>query len=189
MPKPSDTLARIVSLLLVLGFFGARTSDYRWRRVVVMFNPGADAANAGYHAYQSRLGFASGRIFGVGVGASRAKWGFLPNAHTDFIFTVIGEEVGLFGVMWVLALFALFAWIAIRAAHGCGDRYGALLATGVTVWVAAQAVANMGTAIGVVPVTGVPLPFVSAGGTSMMATWVAVGLLQNVRLHSRRNAP
>jgi hypothetical protein len=109
---------------------------------------------------------ATGRLFGVGLGAGREKTGYLPNAHTDFIFAVIGEEVGLIGCLVVVALFVGFVFLGVRAAARAPDRFGMLVATGVTAWVVLQALVNVGAVVGLLPVTGVPLPFVSFGGSS-----------------------
>jgi len=116
----------------------------------------------------------------VGVGASRAKWGFLPNAHTDFIFAIIGEELGLVGSLVVVGLFAALAVLGARAALRAPDLFGTLLAAGVTTWVAGQAVVNIGAVTSMLPVTGVPLPFVSFGGSSLVVLLAAVGMLVNV---------
>ena len=117
---------------------------------------------------------------GVGPGASRAKWGFLPYAHTDFIYTVIAEEMGFIGAVTVLMLFVVLAGFGIRAAMKCEDNFGSLLATGISIWLLLQAFINIGTVVGTLPVTGVPLPFVSFGGTSLVIGMVAVGILLNI---------
>ena len=123
---------------------------------------------------------------GVGLGASRAKWGFLPNAHTDFIFAIVGEELGLIGTFGVVGLFVAFAVLGIRTALRAPDRFGALLAAGVTAWVCGQAFVNMGAVTSLLPVTGVPLPFVSFGGSSLVVTMAATGILLNVARQARR---
>ena len=117
---------------------------------------------------------------GVGPGASRAKWGFLPYAHTDFIYTVVAEEMGFVGAITVLMLFIGLAAFGIRAALRCDDKFGSLLATGISMWFLLQAFINVGTVIGVLPVTGIPLPFVSFGGTSLLVGMVAVGIILNI---------
>ena len=153
---------------------------YRRERMLSFLNPWADADNTGYQVVQSLVGLGTGRVTGVGVGASRAKWGFLPNAHTDFIFSIIGEELGLVGSLLVLGLFMAFAVLGIRAALRAPDRFGMLLASGITAWVMGQAFINIGAVLGVLPVSGVPLPFVSFGGTSMVLVMAAVGVLLNI---------
>ena len=113
-------------------------------------------------------------------GASRAKWGFLPYAHTDFIFAIIGEELGLFGALLVVMLFSALAFLGVRAGLQAPDPFGRLLAIGITTWLCVQAFVNIGAVIGVLPITGVPLPFISFGGSSVLATMAASGILLNV---------
>jgi cell division protein FtsW len=126
------------------------------------------------------VGLASGGFAGTGLGASRAKWGFLPFAHTDFVFAIIGEELGLVGALVVVSLFVLLGVLGIRTALHATDRYGMLLAVGVTMWFMIQAFVNIGAVIGVLPITGVPLPFVSFGGSSLVVNMAGVGLLLSV---------
>ena len=125
---------------------------------------------------------------GVGLGAGRAKWNFLPAAHTDFIFAVIGEELGVLGCALVVGLFVLIAVIGFRTAHRAPDRFGTVLAVGATTWIVGQAILNLGAVVGVLPVTGVPLPFVSFGGTALVSTMVAAGVLVNVARQGARAA-
>jgi cell division protein FtsW len=166
--------AAVLTLLL------AKVEPYRWRRMTSFLNPFADASNTGYQAAQGRIAMATGGLTGVGLGASRAKWGFLPAAHTDFIFAIIGEELGLAGSLGVLFLFAVFAVLGARAALRAPDRFGYLLAGGVTAWVLGQAVINIGAVVGLLPITGVPLPFVSSGGSSLVPMMAGLGMLLNV---------
>jgi cell division protein FtsW len=160
-------------------------ASYRRARLLSFINPWKDAGNTGYQSVQSLVGLGTGRLTGVGLGESRAKWGFLPNAHTDFIFAIIGEELGLFGSLLVVSLFAAFAALGVRAALRAPDRFGSLLAVGITAWVVGQAVLNIGTVIGLLPITGVPLPLVSFGGSSLVITMAAIGVLVNVTRHGR----
>src|SRR5439155_695531 len=160
-------------------------ASYRRARLLSFLNPWKDAANTGYQSVQSLVGLGTGQLTGVGLGASRAKWGFLPNAHTDFIFAIIGEELGLMGSLLVVVLFAAFAVLGVRAAVRAPDRFGSLLAVGITAWIVGQAVLNIGTVIGLLPVTGVPLPLVSFGGSSLVITMAAIGVLVNVTRHGR----
>jgi cell division protein FtsW len=162
----------------------AKVEPYRWRRITSFLDPLADATSTGYQAAQGRVALASGGLFGVGLGASRAKWGFLPAAHTDFIFAIIGEELGLAGTLVVVVLFAGLAALGVRAAVRAPDRFGGLLAGGVTAWIVGQAVINVGAVVGLLPITGVPLPFVSSGGSSLVPAMAAVGLLLNVTRQS-----
>ena len=164
--------------------FLALAEDYRRARVFAFLDPWADPQNTGYQTIQSLIGTASGGLFGVGLGASRAKWGFLPFAHTDFIFAIVAEELGLVGAVVVVALFAALAVLGIRVAFHAPDAFGALLATGIIAWFSVQPVINIGAVLGVQPITGVPLPFVSFGGSSVVVSLGATGLLLNVARQS-----
>jgi cell division protein FtsW len=158
---------------------------YRRARLLTFLHPFADQSNAGYQISQSLIAIGSGGLTGVGLGAGRAKWNFLPNAHTDFIFAIIGEELGLLGCLLVVALFAAFAVLGTRAALRAPDRFGTLLAAGVTAWVVGQAAINIGAVVGLLPVSGIPLPFVSFGGSALVFTMAAAGILGNVARQAR----
>jgi cell division protein FtsW len=176
-------LPRMTALALAVALGGLAVSlaeGYRRARLFSFMNPWKDPSNTGYQMAQSLVALGTGHLTGVGLGASRAKWGFLPNAHTDFIYAIIGEELGLVGTVLVIGLFAAFAALGVRAALRAPDRFGTLVAAGVTVWVVGQAIVNVGAVIGILPVTGVPLPFVSFGGSSLVITMAAVGILANV---------
>jgi cell division protein FtsW len=153
---------------------------YRRARLLTFLHPFADQSNAGYQISQSLIAIGSGGLTGVGLGAGRAKWNFLPNAHTDFIFAIIGEELGLLGALLVLALFIAFATLGIRVALRAPDRFGALLAAGITMGIVGQAVINVGAVVGLLPITGIPLPFVSFGGTALVTTMFSAGVLANI---------
>ena len=181
-------LAVLAGTGVVVSALLAVAAPYRRARVFTFLNPTADASNTGYQIVQSLIALGSGGIEGVGLGAGRSKWMFLPNAHTDFIFAVIGEELGLIGTLTVLGLFVAFAFLGIRTAQNAPDRFGMLLATGVTVWVVAQAAVNIGGVIGLLPVSGIPLPFVSFGGSSLVFTMIAAGILGNVARQVNRQA-
>lgn len=158
-------------------------ASYRRDRVLAFLDPWADPANTGYQTIQSMVGIASGGLTGVGLGASRAKWGFLPYAHTDFIYAIVAEELGLVGALTVLGLFIALGWFGVRAALRAPDRFGTLLATGITTWFVLQAIVNIGAVVGLLPITGVPLPFVSYGGTSLVVNLVAMGILLSIARH------
>src|SRR5205814_7246378 len=158
---------------------------YRRARMLAFLHPLADTSNTGYQSLQGLVALGSGGLLGRGLGASRAKWGFLPNAHTDFIFAIIGDELGLIGTVIVVGLFAAFAVLGVRAAVRAPDRFGALVASGITAWIVGQAIINIGAVIGLLPVTGVPLPFVSYGGSSLVIAMGAVGVLLNVARQGR----
>jgi cell division protein FtsW len=163
-----------------MALFLALRKEYRRDRLLAFLDPSADPERIGYQITQSLTGVASGRLTGVGLGASRAKWGFLPNAHTDFIFAIIGEETGLVGALVVVALFAAFAVLGVRAALHAPDRFGTLVAAGITAWVVSQALVNIGGVVGLLPITGLTLPYVSFGGTSLVVTMAATGILLNI---------
>jgi len=180
---PLRIMAGLMSGLAVSALALGLHASYRRARLLSFLNPWKDAANTGYQSVQSLVGLGTGQLTGVGLGASRAKWGFLPNAHTDFIFAIIGEELGLVGSLLVVVLFAAFAVLGVRAAVRAPDRFGSLLAVGITAWIVGQAVLNIGTVIGLLPITGVPLPLVSFGGSSLVITMAAIGVLVNVTRH------
>jgi cell division protein FtsW len=173
-------MAGLTGLAVAGAFVLGMAEPYRRARMMSFLNPWADADNTGYQVVQSLVGMGTGRLIGVGVGASRAKWGFLPNAHTDFIFAIVGEELGLVGALLLLSLFAGFAVLGIRAAGNAPDHFGRLLAVGITAWVTSQAFINIGAVVGALPVSGVPLPFVSFGGSSLVILMAAVGILINI---------
>ena len=174
--------------MLLKGFFAVAglvalaslALPYRRDRLLSFINPGAHSDGSGYQVVQSLIGIGSGNISGLGLGNSREKWGLLPNAHTDFIFSVIGEELGLIGILTVLVLVGIFAMKGFRAVDESRDLYGALLASAIVTWIVAEALVNVGAALGVLPVTGIPLPFISFGGTSLLVTLAAAGILVNV---------
>jgi cell division protein FtsW len=170
--------------VLVTGL--AFAAPYRRARMLAFMHPWKDQANTGYQIAQSLIALGSGGVNGVGLGAGRAKWLFLPNAHTDFIFAVIGEELGLIGCLLVLALFAGLGLVGFRVARRAPDAFGMLLAAGVTAWIVGQAAINLGAVVGLLPVSGITLPFLSAGGSSLVITMLGAGILANV---ARRTPP
>ena len=167
-----------------MAVFGALAEPYRRERVLAFMNPWSDPLNTGYQTIQSLMAMGSGGFFGVGIGASRQKWLYVPNAHTDFIYAIIGEEMGLLGTLIVLGMFAFLAYLGIRIANNAPDRFGMYIATGITIWIAVQALVNMGAVTASLPITGVPLPLVSFGGSSLVVTLVGVGILTNIARQS-----
>ncbi|MBK5223148.1 MAG: putative lipid II flippase FtsW [Acidimicrobiia bacterium] len=163
----------------------ALAAPYRRARITGALDPWADPLGDGYQIIQSLVGIAQGGWAGVGLGASRSKWGFLPFAHTDFVFAIIAEEAGLLGASAVVLLFLALCWLGVATALRAPDRFGTLLAVGITTWLATQAFVNIGAVIGILPITGVPLPFVSFGGSSMLSTMAATGVLLNVARQAR----
>ena len=177
---PIGFLAGVATLGGVLAVVGALASNYRRERITGFLDPWADPLDTGHQAVQSLVALGTGGWFGVGLGASRARWSFLPNAHTDFIFAIIGEETGFVGASLVIVLFALFGYIGIRIALRAPDLFGRLLAVGIVAWLSLQALINIGGVVGALPITGVPLPFVSSGGNAMLINLAAVGILVNI---------
>ena len=157
----------------------AVTEPYRLARLTGFTNPcaAAKAQEAGYQACQGLIALSSGGWFGLGLGASREKFGYLPNQYTDYIFAIIGEELGLLGTAVVLVLFAVLGYAGIRIAQRCNDRFSQLAAAGVTAWLLGQALVNMGAVVGLLPITGIPLPMVSFGGSALVPTLFAIGML------------
>jgi cell division protein FtsW len=158
----------------------AMSAGYRKERLLGFLDPFGDRLNSGYQAVQSMIALGSGGLAGVGLGASRQKWMYVPNAHTDFIFAIIGEEMGLVGTLAVVGVFVLLAYAGIRVARRAADSFGRLVATGVTAWIVGQAIINMGAVTGMLPITGVPLPLVSFGGSALVFTLAGIGILANI---------
>jgi cell division protein FtsW len=176
--------------LSALAFSGAAVSaafvaftPFRRTRFLRFLNPWEDPTNTGLQNVQSLVGMANGGVLGQGLGRSTAKWGFLPFAHTDFIFAVIAEEFGLLGALAVVALFLGFACAGAWVASQARDRFSMLVATGITAWITIQAFMNIGAVIGIMPITGVPLPFISFGGSSLIINLAAAGMLLNIARH------
>lgn len=165
-----------VAAAAVLAFI----EPYRYRRLMAFRNPWADPLNTGYQTIQAQVGIANGGLVGMGLGEGRAKWGFLPYPHTDFIFAIVAEELGLLGALGLVAMFLALGVFGVRTALAAPDRFGMLLASGITAWILVQALINVGAVVGVLPITGVPLPFVSFGGSSLLVLMVAAGMLLNV---------
>jgi cell division protein FtsW len=168
-------MAVVPPLLVYVG-----SSDYRRARILAFLDPWKDPQNTGFHIVQSLLALGSGGVFGLGLGASRQKFFYLPEQYTDFIFSILGEELGLLGTALVLVLFVVFAYRAIRIALRAPDRFGFFLAVGCTSVIVIQAFINIGVVTSSWPVTGVPLPFVSFGGSSLVVSLICVALLINI---------
>ncbi len=164
--------AGIVGVLIL-----TMAAPYRMQRFTSWLNPDEDRLGVGWQVIQGQYALGTGGFWGVGLGASREKWGTLPEAHTDFIFSVIGEELGLFGTISVLLLFGLLAFAIFRLSARSKDMFVRLAAAGVGSWIVVQAVINMGAVLGLLPITGVPLPLVSYGGSSLVPTLLALGML------------
>ena len=173
----------------IIGAMLAVAAPYRLERLTSFLDATPDVLGDGYHVHQSLVALGTGGWFGVGLGASRARWSFLPNAHSDFIFSIIGEETGLAGGLAVIALFVVVALVGVAIALRAKDEFGRLLAIGLISWLTFQALVNIGGVIKVLPITGVPLPFVSAGGSAMIANLFVVGVLVNIaRMSANKRA-
>ncbi|MDD6884218.1 MAG: putative lipid II flippase FtsW [Eubacteriales bacterium] len=167
---------------VALGTFYALSEDYRRARLFSFTHPFDFLTNEGYQLSQSLLAFGSGGLFGMGLGKGRQKYAFLPYPESDFIFAVVGEDLGLIGCVGVLTLFLAFVFFGMRVAIRCSDRFGSLLAAGITSMIGVQVVLNVAVVIGVMPTTGLPLPFFSAGGTSISIVMCAVAVVMNISM-------
>ncbi len=153
---------------------------YRWRRIKIFLNPWQDPRGTGFQIIQSFLALGSGGLFGVGLGMSKQKLFYLPEAHTDFIFSIIGEELGLVGTLSVTILFAILIWQGMRIAFKARDSFGEFLSLGIVSMIALEVIINIGVTIGALPTKGLPLPFISYGGSALVFHMIAIGLLLNV---------
>ena len=165
---------------LTVGAYYAWSEPYRRRRLLSFRDPFATMHDEGYQRSQSLIAFGSGGVFGMGLGQGRQKYAYLPYPESDFIFAIVGEDFGLLGCLVVIALFVVLMIAGYRVAIACRDKFGALLAAGITSSITVQAFLNMGVVVGVLPTTGLPLPFFSAGGTSVSITMAAMGILMNI---------
>ncbi len=178
LPRP--ILNRIVLLTVpVMGIY-ALAEPYSVRRLMSFLHPNSNLTSSGYQLLQSRIGLGAGGLTGLGLDRSREKWGLLPNPHTDFIFTIIGEELGLIGTLSVIALFIGFLMVSTRIARQCTNEVYRLIVVGITTWLILEAVINIASVVGFWAVTGIPLPFFSYGGTALITELCAVGLLYNI---------
>jgi cell division protein FtsW len=173
-------LALIGALALPVVVVAVFTASYRLRRVLTFLDPWADPRGAGFQIIQSYLALGGGGLLGRGLGESKQKLFYLPEPHTDFIFAILGEELGFVGAVATVVLFGLLLWRGIRIGLRVADPFGALLAFGVSALLVNQAVVNLGVVVGLFPTKGLPLPFVSSGGSSLLVAMAAVGLLLNV---------
>ncbi len=153
------------------------------QRFTSWLNPGADPQGTGFQVAHGKQALGSGGWWGVGLGGSREKWGTLPEAHTDFIYAVIGEELGILGTISVLILFSAIIIVGIRIARGTNDAFIQIASLGIVTWIMTQAFVNMGAVLGLLPITGVPLPLVSYGGSSLIPTLMALGILMAFAKH------
>jgi cell division protein FtsW len=162
---------------LLVGGLMVQTGSERLSRITSWLNPSLDPGGAGWQALHGKFALASGGWWGVGLGGSKEKWGSLPEAHTDFIFAIIGEELGLVGTLAVLGLFGVIGYAGLRVAVHAADPFVRLASSGVTAWILVQALVNIGAVLGILPITGVPLPLVSYGGSALVPTMLGLGML------------
>jgi cell division protein FtsW len=179
---------RHLGLLLVatvpLGVIAVIAAPYRMRRITAFLDPWQDPQGSGFHIIQSWLALGSGGLLGRGIGESRQKLFYLPEAHTDFIFAIIGEELGFVGAAVVVALFVVLMWRGLRIGLRAPDPFGSYLALGITVLLATQTLVNLGVVTGVLPTKGLPLPLISFGGSALVVTMLSIGVLLNISQHA-----
>lgn len=179
--KTFFTLAGIMALVSTLGWFSLKS--YQKTRILILFNPDMDPMGSGYHIRQSIIALASGHIFGKGyLKGTQTQLNFLPEQHTDFIFSVLGEEWGVMGSFLVIGLYFLIIYRGIIIAKNANNRFGSLLAIGITTMLFCQVFVNIGMVTGILPVVGVPLPFLSYGGSSLITICIGIGLLLNINM-------
>lgn len=172
---------------LAVGAYYAWSAEYRRERLLSFTDPFAKMSDEGYQLSQSLIAFGSGGLFGMGLGQGRQKYAYLPYPESDFIFAIVGEDFGLAGCLAVILLFVAFLLAGMRIAMHCEDKFGCLLAAGIVGMICVQAFINMGVVVGILPTTGLPLPFFSAGGTSLSITMAAVGIVLNVSRSAATN--
>ncbi len=183
--KPAHILASL-SGFLVIGVYLVASQAYRMKRLLIFLNPWQDPQDTGFQIIQSYLAIGNGGLFGVGLGGSRQKMFFLPDAHTDFIFSILAEELGLLGVLAVMFLFGCFVWRGYRASLAAGDDFARYLGYGITTLFSLQIILNLAVVMGLLPTKGLPLPFISLGGSSLVLSLFMTGILLNI---GRRPTP
>jgi cell division protein FtsW len=176
-------VAMLAAVVLPTAYVVLMSAQYRRDRFLAFLDPEADPLGHGYHIIQSKIAVGSGGLFGRGLMGGIQKLFYLPEAHTDSIFAVISEEVGLLGATFVLVCFAVIAWRGLRAALAAPDRFGSFLALGITAMVVVQAFVNLSVVLGLMPTKGIPLPLVSSGGSSLLVNLAAIGVLLNISQH------
>ena len=181
---PKRDVSKVLAGAAVLGGALGYAASYRRARITGFLDPIGERLDTGYHTFQSLVGLANGGVSGVGLGEGQAKWGWLPNAHTDFIFAIVGEELGLIGALATLGLLAAIGLLGFRTSQMAPDLFGALLAAGISVWFMVQVFVNVGGVVGLLPITGVTLPFLSFGGSSLLVNAAAAGVLLNIARQS-----
>lgn len=176
-----------IAVGIALPFIWGMLKVYQQQRILAFLNPGSDPYGAGYHSMQSKIAIGSGGFFGKGfLRGTQTQLQFIPEQHSDFIFSAVGEEFGFIGAALTLALFAVFVWRALVLAEEARDIFGTLLAAGIAVMLTFHATANIGMTMGIVPVVGIPLPFVSYGGSSLLMNMIALGILQSIAMRRQK---
>lgn len=182
----------MISLLCAGGglfFFALARSAYRARRISAFLNPWADPQGAGFQSIQSFLSLHSGKITGAGIGNGNSKFFFLPEVHTDFIFSLIGQELGFIGALFILAMFVWLLYLLFKTAASCREPFGCLVAYGLTLILALQILVNLGGVTGLLPVKGLPLPFISWGRSALIVNLISIGILLNILRQSTIMTP
>ena len=185
---PFKHMAWVAAAALPLVALAVALKPYRWRRMVAFVNPWDDPQGSGFQIIQSFLALGSGGLTGRGLGGSKQKLFYLPEPYTDFIFAIVGEELGLIGAVCVIALFAVLIWRGLRVGLRAPDPFGSYLALGLTVMLATQTLVNLGVVMGALPTKGLPLPFVSFGGSALLMTMFSAGVLLNISQHATGGA-
>ena len=183
---PLGQLLAGTGLLFVMGLAVMRFASRASQRLLAFLDLEKNKTDLGFQVYQALLSIANGGWKGTGIGAGTGKWGYVPLAYSDFIFSVIAEELGLFGVLVVIGAFTALVMLAVQIALHARDLQGAFIAGGIGAWFGFQAIVNIGGVVGIMPMTGLTLPFLSYGGSSMIASMAAVGLLLNVARYTKR---
>jgi len=183
--SPARYLGWALAPALPLLVIAIAMAPYRLRRITAFWDPWADPRGSGFQIIQSWLAFGNGGLFGQGIGASRQKLFYLPESHTDFIFAVVGEELGFVGAAAFVALFAVLIWRGLRVGLRTSEPFGAYLALGITLLIATQTLVNLGVVTGLLPTKGLPLPFISFGGSALSMTMLSTGVLLNISQHAR----
>jgi cell division protein FtsW len=182
--SPIKHLAWVAAPALPLIAFVVWMAPYRMRRITAFMDPWGDPRGSGFQIIQSWLALGNGGLLGQGIGGSKQKLFYLPEAHTDFIFSIVGEELGFVGAMAIVALFAVLIWRGLRIGLRAPDAFGTYLALGITVLLATQTLVNLGVVTGLLPTKGLPLPFISFGGSALLMTMLATGILLNISQHA-----
>jgi cell division protein FtsW len=182
--SPAKHLAWVAAPALPLVALAIWMAPYRLRRITAFVDPWSDSRGSGFQIIQSWLALGNGGLLGQGIGASRQKLFYLPESHTDFIFAIVGEELGFIGALAMVSLFAVVVWRGLRIGLRAADPFGSYLALGITVLIATQTLVNLGVVTGLLPTKGLPLPFISFGGSALLMTMIATGVLLNISQHA-----